>query len=153
MLKLVLCSSNRRHTSCCKQFDYWRAHQARVCRVEVYGLAPSLQALLSEKEVTLEDGYTASPVVQVSHPMQWLFSYLRRCGHCEAMFEDLASLEAHIDACAGNQVCSPLLACCLFTNKVNTLRASPQCLSWLEIIGTRNTCSATNIFNGCRVVW
>ena len=33
------------------------------------------------------------------------------------MFEDLASLEAHIDACAGNQVCSPLLAwCCLQIN-------------------------------------
>jgi len=28
---------------------------------------------------------------------------LYRCGHCEAMFEDLTSLEAHIDACAGNQ--------------------------------------------------
>ena len=37
-------------------------------------------------------------------------------------------------------------------NKVNTLRASPQSLSWHEIIGTRNTCSTTNIFNGCRVV-
>ena len=38
-------------------------------------------------------------------------------------------------------------------NKVNTLRASPQSLSWLEIIAARNTCSTTNIFNGCRVVY
>jgi len=28
---------------------------------------------------------------------------LYRCGHCEAMFEEVASLEAHIDACAGNE--------------------------------------------------
>ena len=41
----------------------------------------------------------------------------------------------------------------LHSNKVNTLRASPQSLSWLEIIAARNTCSTTNIFNGCRVIY
>ena len=39
------------------------------------------------------------------------------------------------------------------TNKVNTLRASPQSLSWLEIMGTRNTCSTKNIFHCHRMVW
>ena len=62
-------------------------------------------------EVTLEQGsswdWTTSPAVQASPGWYLLHD---RCGHCEAMFEEVASLEAHIDVCAGNQVCFSMLA-------------------------------------------
>ena len=51
--------------------------------------------------------FFSSTVVQVRDcdafldgiPLYWI-----RCAYCEAMFEDVASVETHINACAGNEV-------------------------------------------------